>query len=81
MNRKDNSKSQFVPKLYKRAPRLPTKDEFVRYIQKFENDRGQNISLNRAEEIFNILHQQSHEAEREGRRDRIWITRDPVTGE
>jgi hypothetical protein len=81
VNKKTKSTSQFVPKLYQWAPRLPTKDEFVRYIHKFENDRGQKISLNRAEEIFNILHQQSHDADREGRRDGIWITRDPVTGE
>jgi hypothetical protein len=74
------SKLQFVPKLYRRAPRL-TKDGFVKHIHKFENDRGGNISHDRAKEIFDILRQQSHDAEEEGRRNDIWITFDEATGE
>jgi hypothetical protein len=71
----------FVPKLYRRAPRL-VKDSFVRYIQEFETNRQkQDITLEEADRYFVILRQQSHEARQDKRKDDIWITHDVSTGE
>jgi hypothetical protein len=72
----------FLPQLYVRLECRPNKDSFILHVQQYTTLKLRNpITMERAEQIFRILNQQSYEAKAEGRWEEVWIVHDPQTGE